>query len=132
MAENVVSIGETRVLKATCWSAAIRIAFSEVNVYCGGTAFIAAWRAASVCDVLTKSTARGATMSRVASWPTVASRGASGRMSAPRMAVRARIRIPAAIATRGMSWREKRAEPAERRVSMAWSLALGAQCVPTS
>ena len=52
---NVVSIGETRVLNATCWSAAIRMAFSEVNVYCGGTAFIAASRAASVCDVLTKS-----------------------------------------------------------------------------
>ena len=42
LAENVVSIGETRASKATCWSAAIRIAFSEVNVYCGGTAFIAA------------------------------------------------------------------------------------------
>ncbi len=88
-------------------------------MYCGGTSFMAARRAASVCDSLTKSTARGATTSRVASWPTVASSGASGRMSAPRTAVMARIRIPAAIATRGTSLRVKRADVSERRVSMA-------------
>jgi len=47
--------------------------------------------------------ARGAMMSRVASWPWATSSGSSGRMSAPRIAASARIRIPAAIATRGMS-----------------------------
>ena len=47
-AENVVSTREIRVSKAICWAAAIAIAFSVVKVYCGGTAAVAAARAASV------------------------------------------------------------------------------------
>ena len=67
VAENVVSIRETRVSKASCCAAAMAIAFSVVNVYCGGAAALAAARAASVWILLSKSTARGATMSRLAS-----------------------------------------------------------------
>ena len=65
-------------------------------------------------DGLSNSIARGATMSRVASWPTFTSSGGSGRMSAPRIAVRATIRIPAAIARRGTSRRVKRVGLAAR------------------
>ncbi len=102
-AENVVSILATRFSKATCWAAAMAIAFSVVKSYCGGTAALAASCAAVVWSVLSKSSARGATMSRVASWPSATLSGGSGRMSAPRIAASARIRIPAAIARRGMS-----------------------------
>ena len=66
-AEKVVSICLTRCSNLTCWAAAIAIAFSVVKLYWNGTAALAAARAASVWTLLSKSIARGATMSRVAS-----------------------------------------------------------------
>jgi len=104
-AENVVSMDSTRFSNASCWAAAIAIAFSVVKSYCGGTASLAAWRAWSVRIVLSKTVDFGATMSRVTSWPDVADNGASGRMSAPRIAVSARTRITAASTRRRSSVR---------------------------
>ena len=62
-----MSIWPTRSSNASCWLAAIAIAFSVVNVYWNGTASLAAFRAAAVWTSLSKSCAFGATMSRVAS-----------------------------------------------------------------
>ena len=84
----------TRRSKASCWAAAIAIAFSVVKSYWNGDRGARRRPApASVWTWLSKSSAFGATMSRVASWPTRASSGCSGRMSTPRIAARATIRI---------------------------------------
>src|SRR5262245_39491392 len=108
-----------RFSKAICWAAAMTIAFSVVKLYWGGTCALAALRASAVRIVLSKSAARGATMSRVASWPSLTMSGGSDRRSAPRIAASARMRTPAAIARRGISWRVNRAEVSVRWVSMS-------------
>ena len=121
LAEKVVSICRTRRSKATCCSAAIAMAFSVVKSYCGSTAARAAACASVVWTSLSKSMARGATMSRGARSPTATWSGCWGRMSAPRIAASATIRIAAAIARREASRRVKPALAATERVSISVS-----------
>ena len=65
----------------------------SVKSYCGATAVRAADRAAAVWTSLSNVTARGATMSRGARSPAWTLSDSWGRTSAPRIAVRTRIRI---------------------------------------
>ena len=94
------------------------MAFSDVKSYCGSTASRAACFAVSVWTVLSRSIARGATMSAGAMSPTLSVSVSFGRKSAPRMAVRIRTRITAAIPRRVASLRVKREIVAAREVSI--------------
>ena len=126
-AENVVSMRrDARSSNASCWAAAMAIAFSVVKSYWGGDRGAGGLAGGIGLELCSRSrAARGATMSRVASWPSATWSGASGRMSAPRIAARARIRIPAAIARRGTSARVNRFGVSIRWVSMAGSSGSG-------
>ena len=100
--ERRVDPGDPSVRRPSCCAAAMAIAFSLVKSYCGGTAARAAASRLVGLDVaLEVDRARRHDVPRWPARPRRTWSGGSGRMSMPRMAVSARIRIAAAIARRG-------------------------------